>query len=59
LCKVTEKKLKKQIIKHLEEKECLTGEQHGLRKGRSTLTNVQEFDGRVSEILQERNGWAE
>ena len=59
VCKIMEKILRSKIARHLKERGFLSEGQHGFREGRSTLTNLLEFYDKVSEILQERNGWAD
>ena len=59
LCKVMEKIVRRKISEHLEDIKFLVQGQHGFREGRSTLTNLLEFYDCVSNILQERNGWAD
>ena len=59
VCKVLEKIIKKQMLEHLDRIGFLQGEQHGFREGRSTVTNLLEFYDKVSNILQERDGWAD
>ena len=58
MCKVLEKIIKKQMLEHLDRIGFLQCEQHGFREGRSTVTNLLEFYDKVSNILQERDGWA-
>lgn len=59
LCKIMEKILRRKIVEHLEKSGFLTSKQHGFREGRSTVTNLLEFYDKVSEILHERDGWAD
>ena len=59
VCKVLEKIIKKQMLEHLDRIGLLQYEQHGFREGRSTVTNLLEFYDKVSNILQERDGWAD
>ena len=59
VCKVMEKIVRRKILSHLERIGFLTNGQHGFREGRSTVTNLLEFYDRVSEIMQERDGWVD
>ena len=59
VCKVMEKIVRKYVTLHLEGLGFLSDKQHGFREGRSTVTNLLEFYDRVTDILQEREGWAD
>lgn len=59
LCKMCERVIKRRWIKVLEENRLLSPTQFGFREGSSTVTNLISFYDRVTEILQERDGWVD
>ena len=52
-CKVMERIVKDNIVKHMEEHDIIKGSQHGFTKGRSCLTNLLEFFEEVFEKIDE------
>ncbi len=59
VCKLCERIIKKQWIDFLEKKNVLTKGQFGFKEGRSFVTNLLSFYSRVTDIIQEREGWAD
>ena len=59
VCKLLEKIIRKQWVKFLEENNAITNKQFGFREGRSCVSNLLCFYDRVSDILQERDGWVD
>ena len=57
--KILERLIRKQWVDYLEENELVTQKQFGFRKGRSCVTNLLSFYTRVSESIQERDGWVD
>ena len=54
-CKIFEKILKTEIVKHLEDNNLINDSQHGFRNKRSCLTNLLEFSEKVASLLDEGN----
>ena len=59
VCKILERIIRKQWVDHLERKELISQKQFGFRKGRSCVTNLLSFYTRISESIQERDGWVD
>ena len=59
VCKLLEKIIREKWIQHLEERKMLSEKQFGFRSGRSCVSNLLSFYDRVTEIVQEREGWAD
>ncbi|XP_050692945.1 uncharacterized protein LOC126983856 [Eriocheir sinensis] len=58
VCKICEKLIKEQWMRFLEHN-LITNNQYGFRKGRSCVTNLLSFYSRVTDKLQERDGWVD
>jgi len=59
VCKICEKVIKDHWYRYMEEKEMLSEKQFGFRKGRSCVTNLLSYYSRVTDIVQERDGWVD
>ena len=59
VCKLLERIIRKQWVEMLEKHKMISNKQFGFREGRSCVTNLLCFYDRVSEILQERDGWVD
>ena len=57
--KICEKVIKDRWVTHLEHSTALTERQVGFREGRSCVTNLMSFYSRVTDTVQERDGWAD
>ena len=59
LCKVCEDVIKDKWCKYLEGENILNEKQFGFRKGKSCVSNLLCFYSRVTDIVQEREGWVD
>ena len=59
LCKICEHIIRKRWIKFLEENEMISKSQFGFQQGKSCVTNLISFYSRVTDIIQEREGWVD
>jgi len=59
LCKILEKIVRERWVKHLESNKLITDKQFGFRSKRSCVANLLSFYDRVTEVLQEREGWVD
>ena len=59
LCKICERIIKRRWVKMLEDGGVYSSSQFGFREGTSTVTNLLSYYDRVSDILQEREGWVD
>ena len=59
VCKICESVIKKYWLKFLEDHKLISNSQFGFRKGRSCVTNLLSFYSRVTERVQERDGWVD
>ena len=59
LCKVLEKLIREEWVDMLEKQNMLTGKQFGFRQGRSCVSNLLCFYDRVTDSIQERDGWVD
>ena len=59
VAKICEKIVKREWMKHHEEYEVISERQFGFRQGRSCLTNLVCFYSRVTDAVQERDGWVD
>ena len=59
VAKISERIIKDQWVKYLEDNNILTEKQFGFRKGRSCATNLISFYSRVIDVVQERDGWVD
>ncbi len=57
VAKMCEKVIKDRWVKYLENN-ILKNSKFGFREGRSCVTNLISFYSRVTDIVQERDGWA-
>ena len=57
VCKIMEKIIRKSWIEYLEKNAMISGKQFGFRKGRSCVSNLLSYYSRITEKLQEREGW--
>ena len=46
---IKKKVVKKKLVEHLEENDLLTKDQHGFRKGKSTLSKLLEYQERIMD----------
>ena len=59
LCKICEHVIRKRWIKFLEDNKMISGSQFGFQQGKSCVTNLLSFYSRVTDIIQEREGWVD
>ena len=59
LIKVLEGMIRDVWMDFLEDREILSAKQFGFRKGRSCITNLLSFYSRVTEIIDQKGGWAD
>ena len=59
MCKLCEKVIKKRWIDFLEKEEMLNKRQFGFREGSSCVMNLLSFYSRVTDVIQERDGWVD
>ena len=59
ICKLLEKLIREEWVDMLEKQKMLTGKQFGFREGRSCVSNLLCFYDRVTETMQERDGWVD
>ena len=59
VCKICEKIIRTRWIKYLEERGILSDAQFGFREGRSCVTNLLSFYSRVTDVIQEKEGWVD
>ena len=59
LCKILEKIVRERWVNHLERNKLLSDKQFGFRSKRSCVANLLSFYDRVTEVLQEREGWVD
>ena len=59
LIKVLEGMIRDVWIETLEERGSLSAKQFGFRKGRSCITNLLSFYSRVTDIIDQKGGWAD
>ena len=59
ICKMLERIIREEWVDMLEQQKILTGKQFGFRQGRSCVSNLLCYYDRVSEIMQDREGWVD
>ena len=59
ICKMLERLIREEWVDMLEKQNMLTGKQFGFRQGRSCVSNLLCYYDRVTEIIQERDGWVD
>ena len=59
ICKILEKLIREEWVEMLEKQNILTGKQFGFRQGRSCVSNLLCFYDRVTDTIQERDGWVD
>ena len=59
VCKILEILIREEWIDMLEEQKMLTGKQFGFRQGKSCVSNLLCFYDRVTDTIQERDGWVD
>ena len=59
VCKILEKLIREEWVEMLEKQNMLTGKQFGFRQGRSCVSNLLCYYDRVSDAMQEREGWVD
>ena len=59
LCKMLERFIREEWVKMLGKHKMLTGKQFGFRQGRSCVSNLLCYYDRVTDIMQNREGWVD
>ena len=59
MCKMLERLIREKWVEMLNKQNMLTDKQFGFRQGRSTVSNLICFYDRITEIIQNREGWAD
>ena len=59
VCKILEKLIREEWRTMLEEQKMLTDKQFGFRQGRSCVSNLLCFYDRVTDAIQQRDGWVD
>ena len=59
ICKILEKLIREEWVEMLEKQNILTRNQFGFRQGRSCVSNLLCFYDRVTDTIQERDGWVD
>ena len=59
VCKILEILIREEWIDMLEEQKMLTGKQFGFRQGKSCVSNLLCFYDRVTDTIQEIDGWVD